>query len=215
MCFIFILKPKEEATYRWIYKEKLGTKIFVNGEENDVLPFVFALWARLAEIGVRVSFITMTFVVVLIFEDINKEIVYLKEISVDSKRQESLTLNWNRMVSHNDLACRLIEQINQCFGPVLLVVTVIDFTTAIYDFYNIRNILSEAIKENFLFTFEFFKSQDIKTFDELDDDEDAILNAQENYDTGLFWCIKFFHGVVRFTILLMASHRVNSKVIND
>ena len=78
---------------------------------NEPFPFIFALWARLAEIGVRITFIAMTFVAALVFEEIEDEIGELEEIQLELRQQHySFASHLKRLISHYDLACRLNEK---------------------------------------------------------------------------------------------------------
>ena len=171
---------------------------------EEPLPLIVALWARLAEIGVRVTFVAMTFVASLIFDEIGEEIVNLTDISIDPKAKALLSINCGRLISHNDLAIRLIEQINKNFGFVLLIISAIDFSSAIFYFNQIKSQVAVRIERS-LFAFEmdaYYTDKDVKFH------KTSSLDFYE----AIFSCAQFLHSVARFTGLLIASHRVNAKV---
>ena len=61
-----IIKPKAKRIQLFLF--------------NEPFPFIFALWVRLAEIGVRITFIAMTLVAALVFEEIEDKIGELGNI---------------------------------------------------------------------------------------------------------------------------------------
>ena len=150
---------QDGAIFYVIYSEELKNSIFVDTtvgdrivwDDNldkfveiqppiwamDPVPFVAAVCARLAEIGVRIIFISMTFVSVLVFEEIDDEIIDIVEISAHPKQQNLLASKLDQLISQNDLCSRLIEQINRCFGLVILFFTCVDFISAIFHFFKI------------------------------------------------------------------------------
>ena len=178
--------------------QKIGRVPFV-----EPMPFTFALWARLAEIGIRVTFVALTSIAVLIFEEIEEEIENLAEMSNDPEQHDSLAINLDQLIVHNDLACRLIQQINRCFGFVLLIITAMDFISTIYEFYLIKTELSvDKWTNNLLF---------YKTWEDV---SPALPKKNKYIYKGILHCAKFCHDIVYYTVLLIASHRINSKVQN-
>ena len=166
------------------------------------LPLAVAFWARLAEIGVRITFIALTCVAALIYEEIDEEISDLAEQSVIPDDQGSLERNSDRLIDHYDLACRLVEQINRCFASVLLIITATDFTIAIFEFFQIFITLR---REGVRYNNKFYE-----TADELyvARNSDGTINVQRI----TVIVISFVHVIFRFFAILAASHHATSKV---
>ena len=137
-------------------------KSFSERELLSNLSYTFSFWARLAEIGVRATFITMNFVASLVFEEMNDEISILAQNSADPNQHDSLPFKLKRLIRNNDLACRLVEQINKCFDSVLLIIAANDFITAIFDFHYVQQYLAEKIPRTV--KVEFFKTSDYFNF---------------------------------------------------
>ena len=54
----------------------------------DPLPFTVAMFARLAEIGVRTTFVAMALITIIIFKEIEDEIIDLSEDSADDENNK-------------------------------------------------------------------------------------------------------------------------------
>ena len=114
---------------------------------RDPLPFMAALWARIAEIGVVNVFCTMTLVAALLFEDLNNR---AEEMSQDyNTAQYSANLeDWRR---HYNLVCRFVEKINDCFGLILLIEVALVFSVPIFEFH--KMFLTNWRKPRYYFEF--------------------------------------------------------------
>ena len=60
-----------------------------------------------------------------------------EELAESENQEELLPRKFDQLIVHNDLVSRLLEQTNACFGLIILIVSVIDFSLAIFYFYQI------------------------------------------------------------------------------
>ena len=165
-----------------------------------------AVWARLAEINIRIIFIAMTFIASLVFEEVDEEINYLEELSTDNiDKGDSLLPKLKEMMSHYNMAFKLVEKINQCFALILLIVTVTDFSTAIHKVYQLFISLRRAgnleMHDNFMHDHREFS-------------DDLLVGSLGSniFEMCVVFYVEFIHTILRFTVLLIASQRLNSKV---
>ena len=149
----------------------------------------------------------MTFVAALVLEKVDEEIENIADISTIPGQQKSIPLHLDQIIDYFDLASRLMETISQCFGSVLLIITAIDFSSAIFYFFQIftsirfSNESSRSDDENSV----HISIRDIfKAYDPLND---KII-----IELVVIYFVEFCHVILRFTAILIASHRGTSKV---
>ena len=205
-------KQEYQLNYQFGYTFQTPSVIFTFLSTNEFwaihpIPLTTAVWGRLAEICVRACYITMTFVSALIFEEIDEQISNIAEMATNTNKQDSLVLEMDRLTSHYELANQLMEKINKCFDFVLLIITIIDFISAIFHFNQIYT------------SFKFLKMMiDIKVPHFLLMYKTARLLAlplNEFWtipaDAVVMLCIKFGQDILRFSLLLVAAHRTSTK----
>lgn len=177
----------------------------------EPLPFLAAVWSRLAEVGVRVTVIAISFIAVLLFEELDEQIETMTEISPsrpsDTKYNEEMSQRLRKWRCHYDLVSQFVEQINQCFGPVLLIATAVDFCTAIYQFHDIlqyMDLCGTIVSRTFY-------DQKYRTMENPID-----LIAFNGYTPKVVYAemcfFQCFNVFLRFSALLLASNGVASKV---
>ena len=196
------------------YYENLQGKCVVS-QSFFYLGYFAALWSRLAEIGVRTTFIAFTSISALLCEELEERIGKIaKKASIDQEYiKHKMAVELDELRSHYDLVCQLIEQINRSFGFVLLIISCHDFTIAIMDFNNILDDLEigqrwlKDVNQNFqgMGHPAQYESTDF-FFDPLFEGEYIFLRGNP------FKLCKFSHPILRFLLLLVVSHRVGSKV---
>ena len=181
------------------------------------LGYFSALWSRLAEIGIRTTFIVFTSISALLFEALEERIEEIaKKTATDGEyTEQDMSMELDELRSHYDLVCQLVEQINRAFGFVLLVISGHDFAIAIMDFNNILDYLDigkvwhTAYEGHFTPVFhmshEKYKSIDF-FFDPLFEKKYVFLRSNP------FKTCQFAYSIFRFLLLLVVSHRVGSKV---
>ena len=179
------------------------------------LGYVVALWSRLAEIGIRTTFIVFTLIAGLLFEALDERIEkVINKSAIDQEYyQLGMVKELDEFRSHYDLLCQWVEQINRSFGFVLLIITGHDFATAIMNFSNILDHLE--IGQSFL------KDMDLRVegftippkYEWTDYFFDPLFEAKFIFlRSNPFKTCQFAHPVFRFLLLLVTSHRVGSKV---
>ena len=124
---------------------------------RDPLPFLAALWARIAEIGIVNVFVTTSILATLLFNELNDR---AEEMSQDCKTaqyfdvySESLE-KWRR---HYNLVCRFVEQINSCFSPILLIEIGLGFAVPIFEFQKLFNTNWQKARFYFEFVHTIFR----------------------------------------------------------
>ena len=95
----------------------------------DPVPFLAGIWARIAEIGTMIVFFAMTFTAAILFDELISRANEMKEINSNSLPMA--LKEWRRIY---DLVCEFVENINDCFGPTLLLQTALYFALPIFDF---------------------------------------------------------------------------------
>ena len=143
------------------------------------IPLLVSFYSRLAEIGVRITFVIMVSTAANIFEELDQQAQKLMikypsnslgdEESSDNKRHFKQFDSWK---SNYNLVTQFTEIINKCFGLVLLLAIAFDYSAAIIEIQNI------------------------------------LLNKGMKIQYYLF----FLHIILRLLLILIASHRVESKV---
>ena len=184
------------------------------------LGYVAALWSRLAEIGIRTTFIVFTFISALLFEALSERIENIsKKSSIDQEYiKQNMMVEIDELPSHYDLVCQLVEQINRSFGFVLLLITGHDFAIAIMDFNNILDHLKvgQGFRKDYNLNDDdvsldpFSNPKQFKWTDYFFDPifENKYISLRSNP----FKTCQFAHPILRFLLLLVVSHRVGSKV---
>ena len=178
------------------------------------LGYFAALWSRLAEIGIRTTFIVFISIAALLFETLDERIEKIaKKASIDNEYcEKEMATELDELRRHYDLVCQLVEQINRSFGFVLLLITGHDFSIAIMDFSNILDYLEvgqEFHKDTFTLNERGVPSQFKWTdffYDPFFEDNFIFLSGNP------FKICKFVHPILRFLLLLVVSNRVGSKV---
>ena len=184
------------------------------------LGYVAALLSRLAEIGIRTTFIVFTSIASILFEALEEKIEEMgkkSELDQEYSKQE-MPEELDQLRRHYDLLCRLVEQINRSFGFVLLLITVHDFAISILDFNYILDHLKIGqgfLKDinNYLYTGYYWWLGKPKHFEWTDYFFDPLFEDDFIFlrSNPLKTC-QFVHPILRFLLILVASHRVGSKV---
>ena len=92
------------------------------------------LWSRLAEIGVRTTFIVLILTASLLFKELDNRVNKLAKKSISQQQEMPMELNdWR---SNYDLACQLVELIDGSFSFILIVITSIDYLSFVFEFNN-------------------------------------------------------------------------------
>ena len=188
----------------FVFQSRFGIH-FQDLWEKEPLPLSAAMWARLAEIGVRTTFIAVTFIATLVLEEVEEEINDLAEETGAAKydyEQESIILKFYECVSHYHLASLMIKQINRCFSLVLLIITAIDFSASIFYFFQIyialRRKRLEIDKSLISELQDLFVARD--------------YNGEIIVEEVISSIIGFIHVFLRFGTILIFSHRGSTKV---
>ena len=103
------------------------------------MTLIVALASRLAEIGVRTTFIIVSSTAALLFEELNQRVEDLAKKAVVDFNEEKISKDLEEWKVHYDLVIVLVEIINRCFGTSLLLACAVDFAVAIIEFQNIKN----------------------------------------------------------------------------
>ena len=176
---------------------------------NNVLGYITGLWSRLAEIGIRTIFIVLASTAALLFKELDERMEKIEkksEADPDLDRlQQSTKLNeWRR---HYDLICELVELINRCFGFSLLLITMHDFATSIYDFSNLLDLIRVS-KHHTDFNNVPNKWKTYYSIDYvLGLDEKVVIFKSDPIKT-----FQFAQPVLRYFMILVSSHDVGCKV---
>ena len=179
------------------------------------LGYFAALWSRLAEIGIRTTFIVFTLISSLLFDALDERMEEIaKKASIDQEYiKQTMVMELNELRRHYDLVCQLVEQINRAFGFVLLLITGHDFSIAIMDFSNILDHLEvgqEWFKHSNLFVHE---SRGPEQFEGADFFLDPLFEGKYVFlRSNPFKTVQFAHPIFRYLFLLVVSHRVGLMV---
>ena len=140
------------------------------------VPLLAILGARLAEIGVRTTFMVMTSTATILFDELDQRLDNLADQSAQpdapSKSQKMAKYLDEWKLNYN-LVCEFTEHINRTFGIALILICLIDFAVPIVEFQNILRFNGTNLQHNF----------------------------------------QFVHLIMRFLFILIASHRLDSKVL--
>ena len=184
------------------------------------LNYFVGLWSRLGEIGVRTTFIVFAFTAALLFDELNQEIdnIVQKTVDFSDYYKERMSEELETFKNQYDLVCRFVEQINQFFSLTLLIITGIDFATSILDFNNILEHLNlknslpkNYVSDNQIYFYVFNGS--ISKYDTTDDVFFNTITASFfKMKTNPIRTFQFFHPILRWLVILIASNMVESKV---
>ena len=190
---------------------------YISPSFSFTLGYLAALWSRLAEIGVRITFIVFASTASLLFDKLDNKIEEMAKMTDDD---EKLSLELDGWKNQYDLACRFVEKINQCFALSLLIITGNDFATCIFDFANILQHLDlkkslQEMMDQFNHIAHSIGSETTALHDSMD-----IIRNPYNEFTKPFLHVKsnpiktcqFWHPMLRFLVILVASHMVGTKV---
>ena len=100
------------------------------------MPLLAVLGSRLAEVGVRTTFLVMTSMATLLFDELDQRIDNLIEQSVHPnayRNGQKMSNYLDKWKSHYDLVCRFANCIDRCFGCILAIICLIDFTVPIFE----------------------------------------------------------------------------------
>ena len=177
---------------------------------RSVLYYVFGLWSRFAEIGVRISFMVFATIAAFLFNELDMKVdEFVEKMKTDPKRdeQENVSLELETWKNQYDLVCRFVEQINRSFGFFLLIITGIDFATSILEFYNIlaafdfRGLLQNLTEEDLN-----YKAIEV-VYDTVDQTKTKVIGVNSTI------CIfRILHHLLRFLFILVASNDLGTKV---
>ena len=130
---------------------------------KNPLPFAAALWARLAETSVTNVFVTMTFVAILLFSELNNiaEVMSLDNSALVQSCEDTKT-NLENWRFDYELVCRFVEMVCSFFGPILLIKTALGFAIPIFEFNKI--LFTNGQEAKFYFDFGHTIIQFLLTF---------------------------------------------------
>ena len=175
---------------------------------NNWLGYIFGLWSRLGEIGVRTTFIAFTSTAALLFQELDdriEEIAKKSEI-VSDENCATLSSELDEWRSHYDLLCELVQLINRCFGFSLLLITGHDFATSIFEFNNILDHIGVSKGQHT--DFNSLTNHWRGYIDYVLDKDDKLFL----FKSDAIKSCQFAHPVLRFFVILVTSHNLNSKV---
>ena len=119
---------------------------------RDPLPIVTALWARTAEIGVSIVFVTISLTASLLFEELSNRAEMMAE---EKDHLSMLELDdWRR---HYDRICTFVKKTNRCFGPILVLQTALGFAMPIFEFAKILQTKGQSPRLYFEFIHTIFR----------------------------------------------------------
>ena len=136
-----------------LYKEKLKFmgKFHVTISRFPI-PVFAALASRLAEIGIRTTFVVMTSVATLLLEELEQRLEEQAEnLATSPFDEQQMSKDLDQWKYQYDLVVRLIEQINRCFSLELLLISQMDFIVSVTDFQNIHKFQYRNLRAYFKF----------------------------------------------------------------
>lgn len=107
---------------------------------SNRLPLIYILLSHLAAICVRSVYVVMTLIAFLLFSELDQRAEKLVERSIDlniNSIRQSFPNKLNKWMIDYTMVNRFTENVNSCFGLILLIFTSIDFLVCILDFQNI------------------------------------------------------------------------------
>ena len=176
---------------------------------HDWLGYIFGLWSRLGEIGVRTTFIALTSTTALLFQELDDRIEKIAKKSENVLEDDcaNLSTELDEWRSHYDLLCKLVKLMNRCFGFSLLLITGHDFATSIFEFNNILDHVgvSKGLHTDF---------ENLNNYYQRYSSIDYVLNGNILFffKSDPIKTLQFVHPLLRFLAILITSHNVNSKV---
>ena len=187
----------------------------INPKLLNYLGYAFGILSRMAEIGVRTTFIVLASIASLLFDQLAKETEQMAEKLATSIHhvETEISIELEDWKDNYHLVCRFVEQINQCFGIFLLIITGHDFATGIFDFANILQHLDlkDALKN--IFQSDMISDNILESIDivPIPGDFSSHFLQMKSDPIRTF---QFFHPIFRFLVILVTSHSVGLKV-ND
>ena len=160
---------------------------------HNPMPLLAVLASRLAEIGVRTTFMIMTSTATLLFEELGQRIDDLAEkLAQPSSNVHKMSKYLDEWKSHYNLVCEVTEHINRSFGVALILVCLIDFAVPIIQFANVLHFQGTNIQYNLQFIHIILRFL-------------FILIASHRLESNVLFCsilvlfISIFINLIRYT----------------
>ena len=119
---------------------------------SDPMPVIAALCSRLAELGVRTTFLVVTSIISLLMDELDERSeTILKSSDEELLNEEKKEKEIDEWKAHYDLVLCSIEHANRCFGIVLILNTAVDFTVALLEIQNILLHKGKSLRYNVQF----------------------------------------------------------------
>ena len=100
---------------------------------RDPMPFVAALWARMAESGVNNVFATVALLAAALFEELVDRADEMSQ-DKDNENSKNFSTKLEQLKSHYSIVIKFVEMINTFFGPILLFQVIFGFAVPIFEF---------------------------------------------------------------------------------
>lgn len=159
----FALYIQDSAVFSWRYKNDsmfVADEIWQDRQEKlggigipavNPLPYMAAIWARLANVGILIVFVVFSFAAALLYEELVVRAAYINEECNDFTVPSHIQFYLDKLRHHYGSICSYVENIEDCFGLVLLLDTARTFSVSIYEFYEI--LLSRGRLPKYYFNF--------------------------------------------------------------
>ena len=127
-----------------LLNEAYQLKLNFMGKFHDLIsrypiPPIAALVSRLADIGVRTTFVVIASTAILLLEELEDRVEeFAEKLRTDPWNEHQVSNNLDEWKCQYDLVVSFIEQINRCFGLILLLISSIDFIVSVTEFQNIQ-----------------------------------------------------------------------------
>lgn len=99
----------------------------------DPLPFIAALSARTAEIGISAIFFSISITASVLLEELGNRAYNMTE-DCSGFRPSHFLVELEHWRQHYILICQFVDEINIFFGPILLMFSAIGFAVPIFEF---------------------------------------------------------------------------------
>lgn len=101
-------------------------------------PYVTAIWARMANVGILIFFAVLSFTAALLFEELVEIGKTMYEECGDFPiPYTAISLHVDKIRCYYDLVCTFVHKIEDCFGLVHFLDTARTFSVSINEFYEI------------------------------------------------------------------------------